>query len=379
MKFSEVIDKAQEATSIRYNNLAAQLKRNGKDVIVLSLGEAFFDLPLYDFGTLPHPVGFHYSDSRGIIELRQKVSEYYSRKFNVSVDPNSEILITAGSKAAIYFSFLSILDPGDEVIVPEPAWVSYSQQVVLCHGRYIGLPVKTPISDFDRFVTPRSRAIVLNSPHNPTGHVYSRDDLNSIFDFARRHDLWVLSDEAYSDFTRGEYVSMGAVDHTKARSLIFNSISKNFGISGWRLGYVIGSGEAIYRILKANQHIITCPATTLEYYVAEHFEELEKCTAPQIEHTLRLRGEIAAFMASIGLQFLPGEATFYFFVSLKPSRLGSEAFCTQLLNRHGVSVVPGIGYGVSCDDYVRVSIGTETVPRLHQGLNCLAQLIRETS
>jgi aminotransferase len=379
-QFSGVVLDVAEAMSIKFNTMVYELKRRGRKVIVMSLGEAYFDLPLFRFDDLPFPDVYHYSHSRGIPELRETIAKYFGSAFGIPVDPEKEILVTAGSKAAIYMALLAILDPGDEVIIPEPAWVSYREQIKLCYGKPIGVPWGISLEEVEGYVTHRTKAIIITTPHNPRGYVYSRAELDSWLRFAERHNLWLLSDEAYSDFVvDGSFVSLGAVDQSKRRGVVFNSISKNLGISGWRLGYVVGNEDLIYEILKINQHLITCPATILQHYVAKHFWEILYATKPQIHELDERRTELLRFMADIGLEHLEGAATFYFFVSIAPTRLTSEEFCTRLLETEFISTVPGIGYGDSCDGYIRVSFGTASVDEIKHGLRMIKALITSTS
>ena len=375
---SRVVSDAHEALSIKFNNIVYDLKRTGAQVTVLSLGEAFFDIPLKPFDDLPFPDLYHYSHSRGVLELREKVCAYY-RRFGVHADPEREIIVTAGSKAAIHFSLMSMLDPGDEVLIPEPCWVSYPEQVKLCHARPVFVPHDRDIQDYERYLTPRTKVIIVSNPHNPRGQVLGRRDLERIVDLARRHGAFVLVDEAYSDFVLDEpFVSGGAVDPDKSHVVVCNSISKNLGISGWRLGYVIARESLIAQILKVNQHIVTCPATVLALYVAKHFEEILETCRPQIERLVRDRKRVAGVMDRLGLSYLPGSSTFYFFVSLAPSRLGSEDFCLRLLHEEHISAVPGIGYGASCDGFIRVSVGTEPLDRIEWALGRVRALIEKT-
>jgi aspartate aminotransferase/aminotransferase len=378
--FSAVVDDVGEAMSIKYNTMVYELRRQGRQVITMSLGEAYFDLPLYSFDDLPFPDVYHYSHSRGLPELREKLSDYFLQQYQVPIDPETEILVTAGSKAAIYQTLLAILNPGDEVLIPEPAWVSYTEQVKLCYGTPVSIPHPASVEDFARYITPRTRAIIVTTPHNPRGYVYSERELRWLLELARRHGLWLLSDEAYSDFVADDsFVSLGRLDPHKTNSVVFNSISKNYGISGWRLGYVIAKPDLVYRVLKINQHLITCPATILSHYVARHFDEILTITKPQIQKLLAERASLAEFMSDIGLTALPGNAAFYFFVSIAPSPLTSEEFATRLLQEHAISVVPGIGYGTSCDKFIRVSFGTASMDENRHGLHCIKSLIEATA
>jgi aminotransferase len=375
---SRVVAEAAQALSIRYNNEVYELKQRGEKVIVLSLGEAFFDIPLYPMDDLPYPAIYHYSHSRGVLELREKVAAYYGSEYGVPVDAEREIIITAGSKAAIHFAMMSVLNPGDEVLIQEPAWVSYPEQAKLCYAQPLMLPYDARVRDYERMLTERTRMIIVNNPHNPRGHVMTEAELRYVVDLARANGLYVLSDEAYSDFGGG-FKSLGAIDGDKTHSIICNSISKNFGISGWRLGYAISNAEMTSQILKVNQHLLTCPATILQHYVAKHFDDIITITRPQIQAVVERRREVARYMDTLGLERLRGDATFYFFVSIAPTALSSEEFCMRLLREERVAVVPGIGYGSSCDSFVRVSIGTESMDDIRLGLRKIKALIDATA
>lgn len=377
---SRVTQEAAEAMSIKYNTMVYELRERGVQVIVMSLGEAYFDIPLFPMDDLPYPEVNHYSHSRGLPELRGKLASYFRREYGFDFDVNREIIITAGSKAAVHMTLMSILNPGDEVIYSEPAWVSYPEQVRLCHAAPVGIPYEKNVYDYEAYITPRTKAIIINNPHNPRGYVFSREELEHLLWLARKYDLWLLSDEAYSDFLiDGSFVSVGTLDPRKEHAAVFNSMSKNYGISGWRIGYVISNESLVSNVLKVNQHLITCPATILEYYLARHFDDLLEITKPQIRELVCKRRQLASYMDQIGLSYLPGAATFYFFVSIAPSRLGSEEFCTRLLAEERISVVPGAGYGSSCDRFVRVSVGTAGMDENRYGLRKIKELIQRTS
>lgn len=370
-----------EAMSIKYNNRVYEKQRRGEDVIALSFGEAYFDIPLFRFDDLPMPGLYHYSHSRGIPELRELLAEYYESRFGVSIDPASEIVVTAGSKIALHMAFMAVLEPGDEVLIHEPAWVSYPEQVRLCHGRPVRLPYYTTVAEYRRFITARTRAIVVNNPNNPTGRLLTSDEWQELHRLADQHDLYIISDEAYSDYVLqpGDFISAAAFDPAKAHTIVCNTLSKNYGMSGWRIGYVFTNPDVLYQILKVNQHLITCPATVLEWYVVRHFREVLDITAPQIRDVVTKRREVAHMLEAFGIQCLPGDGTFYLFASIQESGLGSEQFCTRLLEERGVSTVPGIGYGDSCDQFIRLSVGSESLDRILNGVERLAQFIRETA
>jgi len=378
---SKIAEKSIQALSIKYNNLVYERQRQGEDIIVLSLGEAFLDIPLFSFENLPYPKIYHYSHSRGIIELREKISKYFTNEYDVIFDPEKEILITAGSKVAIHMALMTLLDPGDEVIIYEPAWVSFPEQVKLCYGVPVQIPYYKKVFEFEDYITEKTKVIIVNNPNNPTGRVLNLEEISYIYNLARKYNLFVISDEAYSDFVvnRDEFISFAHLDTEKRHTIVINSISKNFGISGWRLGYMISNPGLINQTLKINQHLITCPATILEYYVEKYFENIIKITKPQILDLVKERQDVAKHIDSLGMKYMKGNSTFYFFVSIEGSKLSSEEFCTKLLDKYKVSTAPGIGYGKSCDSFIRVGIGAESLDRIKIGLNSIKKLMSETT
>lgn len=369
-----------QALSIKYNNLVYEMKARGEDVVVMSLGEAFFDIPLCKFDDLPFPDVYHYSHSRGLPELRAKLAAYYDKEYGVAADPATELLVTAGSKIAIHMSLMALLSPGDEVLIHEPAWVSYTEQVKLCHGVPVQVPYDQTVQDFPKHMTPRTRAVIINQPNNPRGSVYSDAEVRFLHDLAKERGAFLISDEAYSDFMDdGSFISLGVHDPAKEHTIICNSMSKNYGMSGWRIGYIVARPDMIDQILTINQHLVTCASTILLMYLARHFDDILSITKPQILDVVRRRRELGSYMDAIGLQRLAGDATFYFFASIAPTKLTSDEFCMRLLREHKISVVPGIGYGRSCDQFVRLSVGTESMDRMRRALRTMKDLIDATA
>lgn len=378
---SESVEAIIEAMSIKYNNRVYEMKSRGIDVVTLSYGEAYFDIPLYAFDDLPFPSLYHYSHSRGTAGLRSLLCGYYGREYGVTVDPETEIIITAGSKIAIYMALMATLNPGEEVIIREPAWVSYTEQTVLCHGVPIRVPHDEPIFDIERYVTDKTKVLILNNPNNPTGQELTRQELDYLHALAEKHGFYLLADEAYSDYVAEDarFISLGVGDPEKKHSIVCNSLSKNYGISGWRIGYVIANPELTFQILKVNQHLVTCPATILEFYLEKHFDDIIEITKPQIKAVVQKRAEIDKFIGDVGLKRMPGTGTFYLFVSIEDSLLSSEAFSDRLLEEYHVSTVAGIGYGRSCDKFIRLSVGTESTDRIRDGIRSIEALMRKTA
>ena len=312
--------------------------------------------------------------------MRDRIAKYFSESYDVKFDYEKEIMITAGSKAAIHMSLMTVIDPGDEVIIHEPAWVSYPEQIKLCYGIPVQIPYNQTVFNFEEYITKKTKMIIVNNPQNPTGKVYNLEEMSHIYKLAQKYNLFVLSDEAYSDFVidKNEFISFAELDTEKKNTIIINSLSKNFGMSGWRLGYMISNEELINQTLKINQHLITCPSTILEYYIEKYFEDILKITKPQIKKLIEKRYKIEEFLNLNSLKPLPGSSTFYFFISIEESNLSSEEFCTKLLNDYHVSTAPGIGYGKSCDKFIRVSVGSEDISRIKRGIELIKELISKT-
>ena len=264
---SRSIATSPQAISIYFNQIVYDLRRKGEDVTTLSLGEAFFDIPIFDFYKLDYTKGYHYSDSQGLPELRAKLASYYIKEYGAKVDPDKELLISAGSKPLIFMAMLSVMEAGDEVIIHEPAWLSYPEQASLAGLTCGYIPFNCPVESFHKHFSNKTRMLIVNNPNNPAGKLYSRDELLSLYNQCRSRGIYVMVDEAYSDFVvDSNFTSMAAVVPNKDGVIVVNSLSKNMGISGWRIGYIISSEDVIQTVLKVNQHLITCAPTILLQY-----------------------------------------------------------------------------------------------------------------
>lgn len=369
-----VLHGMQEAQSIWINQMVYDRKRAGEDVITLSLGEAFFDIPLMDFSQLDVAKAYHYSESRGTPELRRRLADYYGRHYSAPVDADGEILISAGSKALVFMSILAVVAPGDEVLIHEPAWLSYPEHVRLARAAPRFIPFDCPVSGFDRHFTDKTRMVILCNPNNPAGRIYGADELAALYAACRSRGIYLLVDEAYSDFVLdNDFASIARVVPDKDGIVAVNSLSKNMGISGWRIGYAISHPDFIAQLLKLNQHIITCAPTVLLMYCEKYFDRLLSVTLPQVRQVVEKRRRLRVALDETGLKAMAGGATFYFFVSIGNYPGSSTDFALNLLKHQLVAVVPGSAYGESTDRFVRVSIGTELEERVRRGLMHLRQ------
>jgi aspartate/methionine/tyrosine aminotransferase len=366
---SKLVASLIEAGSIRINQMVYDRRRNGVDVTVLSLGEAFFDIPLFDFSQIDYMKGYHYSDSQGIPPLREKIASYYLTRYGVKMDPDKNVLVSAGSKVILYMATLATINPGDEVLIHEPYWVSYPEQVKLCGGTVRVAPYTARGDELAGYINGKVKLVILNNPNNPAGFVYTNAELKKIYELCLKNDATLMIDEAYSDFCIQEkFTSAGKVAPGFKNLIVVNSLSKNFGMSGWRIGYAITSPELMYPLLKLNQHLITCAPTVLQQYCVKYFDEILKHTTPQIQDVVKKRARIEQYMRSIGLSFLEGASTFYFFVKISEAGVSSLEFAEWLLRTHNIAVVPGSAYGVGTDAFVRVGIGAESEERICQAL-----------
>lgn len=377
LQISERVSEIPEALSIYINQLVYDQKRKGKDITVLSLGEAFFDIPQFSFSKTNFVKGYHYCDSMGIPELREKIAEYYEKQYGATVNPKDEIMISAGSKPAIFFAIQGILNPGDNALIHEPAWLSYKEQIKLVGAEARFIPYDVKIEDFNKYFTPRTKMLIINNPNNPGGRVYSEDDLKSIYQQCRKNGIYVLVDEAYSDFIIGQekFHTLTKLVPDKEGIIIANSLSKNLGMSGWRIGYLIASPKLLRYLLKLNQHIITCAPTVLQYYMATYFDKILAITLPQVSEVVEKRKRIATYMDQIGIKRMSGSATFYFLVDIENFPGDVLDFALHMLLYKQVSVVPGFAYGDSVGRFVRVGVGTESEERIQEALLMIKDLI----
>lgn len=376
MQISDRVKNIPEALSIYMNNIVYKMQREGIRITILSLGEAYFDIPFYGFEDLDINKGYHYSESLGLPELRERISAYYDRRYGAPVDSSRELLVSAGSKPLLFMALQSVLNEGDEVLLHEPAWLSYSTQVRLAGGEPRFIPCDCPVKDFPHYINEKTRVLILNNPNNPAGRVYSRQDLELLYREFRSRGVYLLVDEAYSDFIHGEtFPSMVRLVPDKDGVIVVNSLSKNLGISGWRVGYAIAAPEIIYNILKLNQHLITCAPTLLLMYLAEHFDQLLEHTLPQAEAVTERRNAIENYARSIGLKTLGGSSTFYMFVHIGNYAHSSLSLAMYLLFRYHISVVPGSAYGESTERYIRIGVGAESDSSVCRAINIIQKVI----
>ncbi len=303
-----------------------------------------------------------YTSNYGLRELRVELASWLARRYGLSYDPDTEIVITVGGSEAIDIALRALLDPGDEVLVVEPCYVSYAPTVILAGGtpRYVPTFQEEGFRlNFDRLreaVTDRTKALVVNYPNNPTGATLRQPDLEKLIRFATEYDLLVLSDEIYAELTyEGHHVSLAALPVAKERTLLISGFSKAFAMTGWRLGYLCGPAELIAAMVKIHQYTILCAPTISQYAALEALRSCDEDVAAMREEYRRRRDFIVKAFNELGLPTLTPDGAFYAFANIKATGLTSEEFCTELLRSQKVAIVPGTAFGPSGEGFVRAS------------------------
>lgn len=378
MPISRKIQQIPEALSVYINQLVYDLKRQRRDIITLSLGESFFEIPYFDFRRLDFNFGYHYSDSMGLPSLREKIANYYNKNYGTDIHHNN-IMISSGSKVIIFMCMQTILEPGDDLLIHEPAWLSYKEQAHLVGANVRFIPFDQPCDQFKEYFTHKTRMLILNNPNNPAGRIYNHEELLELYKQCRRNGIYLLIDEAYSDFViDNSFFSMAKLVPNLDGVIVVNSLSKNFGMSGWRIGYVIAAKRILSSMLKLNQHLITCAPTILQQYLSEYFNEILSYTLPQVKAVVEKRNKIGIRMNDLKIHYLSGAATFYFFIETSPYLGDIHELVLYLLLENGISLVPGSAYGNTTKNFIRMSIGTESEERIDQALLILRDMLLQS-
>ncbi len=371
----------------RFFDLASSMK----DTISLGVGEPDFKTPypirnaaidsLIDGET-------QYTANRGLPELRQEISLYLSGRYSLSYDPDRQILVTIGASEAIDLALRALTSPGDEVLVPEPSYVSYSPGVVFAGGTPVG--VETLEKDnfrltpecLEKAVTPRTKALILPYPNNPTGGVMSREDLEAVARVVEKHDLFVISDEIYSELVYGghRHVSFASVENMYERTITINGFSKAFAMTGWRVGYACGAEEIISVMNKIHQYAIMCAPrqgqTAAAFALKSGREDgYAEVLRMRDSYDRRRRLMVNAFR-SMGLHCFEPCGAFYAFPSIRSTGMTSEEFCSELLKTKNVACVPGTAFGPGGEGNIRCCYAT-ALDKLNVALDRIASFVAE--
>jgi aspartate aminotransferase len=367
---NDVLSQLSESFTIALADRVRQMKREGIPVIALQTGDPDFKTPreIMDAAYEAMADGFtHYSNSRGLPHLRDAISDRVLRQTKTLYE-QSEILVTHGAIHAYYVGLQSILNLGDAVLVPDPSWQSHANTVKLLRGEAIRVPSLAEngffptIEAWEKAVTPKTKALVINSPGNPTGMVASREYLEKLLAFAIANKLYIISDEVYDSLLYGvEFTSMASLDGAKERLLLLNSLSKTYAMTGWRVGYLCAPEEIIDTALKASQHTITNLAEFIQRaaVVALTHEGVEKQSQAFREAYTRRREQVLAIYDSYEsspIEVTAPEGAFYFFLDARKLGIPSEEISERLLTEEHVAVVPGSAYGNAAEGFIRMTI-----------------------
>lgn len=336
-----------------------------KDAISLGVGEPDFDTPWHirEEGIYSLERGrTFYTSNAGLKELKEEIAAYLDRRFDLPYDPGYEIVVTIGGSEAIDAAFRAMLNPGDEVLLPQPSYVSYEPCIVLADG----VPVPIALREEDGFkltkelllgaITDKTKILVMPFPNNPTGAIMTKEDLEEIVDVIIEKDLFVISDEIYSELTYGSnHVSIASFPGMKERTIVINGFSKSYAMTGWRLGYACGPRVIMDQILKIHQYAIMCAPTTSQYAAVSALKKGDADVERMRTAYNQRRNYLMRRFDKMGLQCFEPFGAFYVFPSIKEFGLTSEEFATRLLQQEKVAVVPGIAFGTSGEGYVRIS------------------------
>ena len=335
-------------------------------VISLGVGEPDFPTPweIRKAGILSLESGkTRYTANRGLIKLRREIAAYMDRKYQMQFDPDREILVTVGGSEAIDMSLRALICPGDEIIIPQPSYVCYEPMVRICGGTPVILET-TAENDFKvtpemlrSAITPKTKALILPYPCNPTGAIMEREDLERVADVLRDTDIIVLSDEIYAELTFGgkKHVSIGSLEGMKERCVIINGFSKTFSMTGWRMGYACGPREIIEQVTKIHQYAIMSAPTTAQYAAIEALRNGDEAVQAMYEEYDMRRRLIVSGFNKIGLTCREPKGAFYAFPCIRSTGMTSDEFCEKLLYSKKVAVVPGTAFGASGEGFIRAS------------------------
>jgi aminotransferase len=336
------------------------------DAISLGVGEPDFDTPWHirDEGIHSLEMGrTFYTSNAGLKELKYEITLFLKRKYSLDYDYNKEIYVTVGGSEAIDDAMRAMLDPGDEVLIPQPSYVSYLPCAVLANGTPVIIELKAEdefrltAQQLEAAITPKTKLLVLPFPNNPTGAVMEKEDLEAIAKVIQEHDIFVLSDEIYSEltYTENSHVSIASLPGMKERTIVINGFSKSHAMTGWRLGYACGPEEVIKQMLKIHQFAIMCAPTTSQYAAVEAMKNGDADVAAMREEYNGRRRYLLHRFHEMKLECFEPFGAFYMFPCIKEFGMTSDEFATELLKAKKVAVVPGTAFGASGEGFIRIS------------------------
>lgn len=348
----------------KYFDIVSEM--NDPDVISLGVGEPDFETPWHirDEGIYSLERGrTFYTANAGLMELREEIARYLGRRFDLSYNPRDEILVTVGGSEAIDIALRAMVDPGDEVIIPQPSYVSYEPCAILAGADPVIIELKNEnqfrltAAELEAAVTDRTKVLILPFPNNPTGAVMERNDLEEIAKVIEKHDLYVLSDEIYSElcYTNENHVSIANIPGMWERTIVINGFSKSYAMTGWRLGYACGPKQIIEQMYKIHQFCIMCAPTTSQYAAIDALKNGDADVQMMRDSYNQRRRYLVNAFQEIGLECFEPFGAFYMFPSVKQFGMTSDEFASKLLHEEKLAVVPGNAFGDSGEGFLRIS------------------------
>lgn len=336
------------------------------DAISLGVGEPDFDTPWHirDEGIYSLEKGrTFYTSNSGLMELRQEICHYIARRQKgLAYDPDKEVIITVGGSEAIDIGLRAMINPGEEVLIPQPSYVSYEPCAVLADAVPVIIELKhenefrLTAAELEAAITPKSKVLIMPFPNNPTGAIMERKELEEIARVVIAHDLFVISDEIYSELTYlGDHVSIAAIDGMKERTIMINGFSKSYAMTGWRLGYACGPKEIIGQMTKIHQFAIMCAPTTSQYAAVDALKKGDEDVAMMRDAYNQRRRYLLHEFKEMGLECFEPFGAFYVFPCIREFGMTSDEFATRFLEREKVAVVPGTAFGDSGEGFIRIS------------------------
>ncbi|WP_026669469.1 aminotransferase class I/II-fold pyridoxal phosphate-dependent enzyme [Butyrivibrio sp. AE3006] len=333
--------------------------------ISLGVGEPDFDTPWHirDEGIYSLEKGrTFYTSNSGLMELKAEICNYLKRKHDLDYDPSSQVLVTVGGSEAIDLAFRAMINPGDEVLIPQPSYVSYEPCAILAGAKPVIIELKEEnefrltADEILEHVTDKTKILVLPFPNNPTGAIMERKDLESIAEVIKEKDLFVLSDEIYSELTyTDKHVSITEIPGMYERTILINGFSKAYAMTGWRLGYACGPKEILEQMTKIHQYAIMCAPTTSQYAAVEALKNGDEDVAMMREQYNQRRRYLLNEFRQMGLPCFEPFGAFYIFPSIKRFGMSSDEFATKLLQEEKLAVVPGNAFGDCGEGFIRIS------------------------
>ena len=355
-----------------------------KDAISLGVGEPDFDTPWHvrDEGIYSLEKGrTFYTSNAGLMELKEEISNYLDRRCHVHYNPKNEIIVTVGGSEGIDIAMRAMLDPGDEVLIPQPSYVSYEPCCILAGGKPVIIELKAENEfrltkqELLDAITDKTKLLVLPFPNNPTGAIMEKEDLEAIAEVIIEKDIFVLSDEIYSELSyKGDHVSITTIPGMKERTILINGFSKAYAMTGWRLGYACGPKEIIEQMLKIHQFAIMCAPTTSQYAAVEAMRNGDEDVAQMREAYNQRRRYLMHAFKEMGLECFEPYGAFYVFPCIKEFGMTSEEFATRFLEEEKVAVVPGTALGDCGEGFLRISYAY-SLDNLKVALNRLAHFV----